>query len=157
MQAIYRFPFLYVLGLLLVASALAYFGYREASRGKDKRKVSGTAFIAWVLAFSAIGLKLPSYLLDEIRFDESQMRWNAGPWWDPYEGSISLSDVKAVKVSVVHTGDRRSRQQQTVWELEMRNGTVERYTLSDLWMEHYQSVVKHFVSRGIAIQDRELQ
>ena len=157
MQAIYRFPFLYVIGLLLVAFALAYFGYRAASRRKDKRKLNGTAFIAWVLALSAVGLKLPSYFLDEIRIDESHMRWNAGPWWDPYEGSISLSDVKAVKVSVVHTGDRRSRRQETVWELEMRNGTVESYTIFDLWMEHYQSVMDHFVSRGIAIEDRRVQ
>jgi hypothetical protein len=46
MQAIYRTPILYVIGLLLLASALAYFGYREACRGKDNRKLSGTALIA---------------------------------------------------------------------------------------------------------------
>ena len=156
MHAIYRTPLLYVVGLLLLASVLAYFGYREASRGKEKGKLSGTAFIAWVLALSAVGLKLPSYLLDEIHFDESHMRWSAGPWWDPYEGSISLPDVKAIRVSV-KSGSGRRGWQQTVWELEMKNGTVETYTVFDLWMEHYQSVKSHFISRGIAIEDRRLQ
>jgi hypothetical protein len=153
MQAIYRTPLQYVIGLLILASVLAYFSYREASRRKDKRKFSGTAFVACVLALSAVGLKLPSYLMDEIRFDESHMRWNAGPWWDPYEGSISLPDVKAVRVSVERGSGRRGWQQ-TVWHLEMKNGTVETYTVFDLWMEHYQSVKSHFVSRGIVIEDR---
>ncbi len=151
-QAIYRTPLLYVIGLLLLASALAYFGYRDAGRVKDKRKLSGTALVAWILAISAVGLKLPSYLLDEIQFDENHMRWNAGPWWDRYEGSISLPDVKAVRVSVEAGKLRQWRRM--VWELEMKDGTVESYTLFDLWMEHYQSVKGHFVSRGIAIEDR---
>ena len=154
MQAIYRTPLLYVIGLLLLASALAYLGYREASRSKDKRKLSGTAIVAWTLALGAVGLKLPSYFLDEIQFDESHMRWNVGPWWDRYEGSISLPDVKAVRVSVAY-GSGRLNWQRTVWELEMKDGTVESYTLFDLWMEHYLSVKEHFVSRGIAIDDRK--
>ena len=45
-QAIYRTPSLYVLGLHLLASALAYFGYRQACKGKDKKKLSGTALVA---------------------------------------------------------------------------------------------------------------
>ncbi len=153
MQAIYRTPFLYVIGLLLLASALAYVGYREASKGKYKKKLSGTALIAWILAISAVGLKLPSYLLDEIKFDESHMRWNVGSWWDRYQGSISLPDVKIVRVSVAG-GSGRLNWQQIVWELEMKNGTFESYRLFDLWMEHYQSVKGHFVSKGIAIEDR---
>ena len=156
MPVIYRFPLLYVVGLLLLASALAYFGYLEARRSKDKRKLSGTAFIAWVLALSAVGLKLPSYLLDEIHVDESHMTWSAGPWWDPYEGSISLPDVKAVTASVERSRGRRGWQR-TVWQIEMKSGAVETYTVFDLWMEHYQSVKSHFLSRGIAIDERRLQ
>jgi len=40
---------------------------------------------------------------------------------------------------------------------EMKNGTVESYTLFELWMEHYQSVKGHFESRGIPIEDRNKQ
>ena len=82
------------------------------------------------------------------------MRWNVGPWWDRYEGSISLPDVKAVRVSVEYGSGRRSWQR-TVWELGMKNGTTERYIHFELWMEHYQSVKGHFVSRGIVIEDRK--
>ena len=153
-QTIYRTPLLYVVGLLLLSAALAYFGYREASRGKDKGKLGGAAIIAWILALSAVGLKLPSYFMDEIQFSESHMQWNVGPWWDRDEGSISLQDVKVVRVSVA-SGSGRPRWQRTVWELEMKDGTVESYSLFDLWMEHYLSVKEHFVSKGIAIEDRK--
>ena len=153
MQSIYRTPLLYIIGLLLLALALFYFGYREAKKGKDPKKLSGTALIAWILALFAVGLKLPSYLLDEIQFDENHMRWSEGPWWDRNKGSISLPDVKAVRVSVAYGSGRRSWQH-TIWELEMKNGTVESHTLFDLWMEHYQSVKGHFESRGIAIEER---
>ncbi len=75
---------------------------------------------------------------------------NAGPWWDRYEGSISLPDVKAVRVSVEAGKLRQWRRM--VWELEMKDGTVESYTLFDLWMEHYQSVKGHFVSRALRLK-----
>ena len=76
--------------------------------------------------------------------------------WKHY-GNKWSSQVRLIGSLLRIQRSGRLNWQRRVWELEMKNGTVESYKLFELWMEHYQSVKGHFESRGIPIEDRNKQ
>ncbi|MCM2315570.1 MAG: hypothetical protein NDJ92_10510 [Thermoanaerobaculia bacterium] len=149
MEIIYRSPWYYVAGALLFALILAYWGWRDVRR----RGFSATVGIIWLLALMVTAIKLPSYVLDEIRVDHERMRWHEGPWWARADGTIQFADVRSVRVEQRTRGSRRFQTTETVWILESRSGTTDTYVVFGLWMEHYQDIKAHFVAKGIVVKD----
>lgn len=151
MPIIYRTPWFYAAGLVVLIIALVYFGWLDLRRSGRLRT---SAVVMWLLALLAIGIKLPSYAFDEIRVDQDHMQWHVGPWWAPIEGTILFSEVRSICVEKATGGSGRNRRIETNWVLESPNGTTERYLIFELWMENYQSIQGHFTSKGIVLDAR---
>lgn len=148
----YTTAWFYSAGLVLFALALLVFGWRDVRR---RRKLSASVIVMWLLALMALTLKLPSYLLDEIRIDPEGMHWQAGIWWQRYEGSIRFAEVRAIRVEKHVVGSRNNRRLQTYWVIESPSGSTEEYEVFDLWMEHYPAIKAQFESRGIVVPSLE--
>jgi hypothetical protein len=147
MELVYRWPWFYGAGSGLLVLLLASWGWHTYRSRGFKASVA----VLWLLALLMATVELPSYFLDEIRVDQQQMRWQAGPWWDRREGSIRFSDVRSVRVERRTSGSRRSQITQTIWVLESPSGTTDEAAVFDLWMDHYQDIEAHFVARGIVV------
>lgn len=148
-EAVYTWPWYYPVGALLLAALLASWGWRIVRR----RGFNATVFVIWLLALLLTLIKLPSYVIDEIRVNEERMQLRQGPWWSTSEGSLRFADVRSVRMAERVSGPRRSRTTTTVWRVESRQGTTDEVDVNALWMEHYQAIEAHFVAKGIVIVD----
>lgn len=105
MPIIYRTPWFYAAGLVVLIIALVYFGWLDIRRSGRLRT---SAAVMWLLALLAIGIKLPSYAFDEIRVDQERMQWHVGRGGRPSRGpSCSLkfdrSALRRLQVAVAAT------------------------------------------------------
>ena len=148
MPMIYRMPWLHAAGLLVLAIALAYWGWRIVRRSGE---LSMTTIVLWLLAGSVVAVKLPSYFLDEIRIDRERMQWQEGPWWARSEGRIEFSQLRSIRVEKQPGGSGRLKRIDTVWVVESLDGTSESHVVFGLWMEHYQEIRAQFTARGFNV------